>query len=120
MDVVRGAFAQRGRSLVPRAESLDAAARDALLREARQPFLPFFAIVFLFASAAPMLWLLATLGIPIPAALPLALILPLGTSLQSWLRSRKRNAILNRLSKAAEHQRTASAAGRAETAGGSP
>lgn len=105
MDVVRQAFADRGRALVPHAEALDDAARDALLRKAREPFLPFFAIVLLFASAAPVLWLLLAIGgLPIGVALPLALILPLGTSLQSWLRSSRRNAILNRLAKVAEHQ----------------
>jgi len=106
MEVVRYIYAERRQPLVAAAEKLDAGARADLLRQARAPFLPFFAIVFLFASAAPVLWLLLWLKMPIPAALPLALVLPLATSLQSWLRSRRRNTILNRLSKAAEHERT--------------
>ncbi|MES2154688.1 MAG: hypothetical protein V4510_06080 [bacterium] len=111
MDVVRAIFAQQGRPLVATAEHLDAASRDRLLAEARRPFLPFFAIVFLFACAAPVLWLLAGAAhMPLATALPLALVLPLLTSLQSWLRSRRRNAILNRLAKVAEHERQGGAA----------
>ncbi len=112
MDVVRDAFAKRGRALVARAEHLDGPTREALLRQARAPFLPFFAIVFLFASAAPILWLLMWgAKWSIATALPIALILPLATSLQSWRRSRRRNLILNRLSKVAEHQHSRDGAG---------
>ncbi|HUR62784.1 MAG TPA: hypothetical protein VM286_10555 [Candidatus Thermoplasmatota archaeon] len=107
IDVVRAVFAQRGRPLVATAEPVSPHQRDALLAEARKPFLPFFAIVFLFAGAAPLLWVLLKLGVPVAVALPVALLLPLGTSARSWMQSRRRNAILDRLSKALEHGRSA-------------
>jgi hypothetical protein len=107
MDVVRDLFAGLGRPLVAQGELLDEDEREALLREARAPFMPFFAIVFLFAAAAPILWLLMLIpGMVLPVALPIALLAPIGTSLQSWRKSRQRNRILDRLSKAAEYDRT--------------
>jgi hypothetical protein len=109
MEVVRERFAQMGRPLVPEAEQIPPEERARLLEEARRPFLPFFAIVFLFASAAPALGTMLWLGLDLRLALPIALALPLGTSLQSWLRSRRRNRILGRLSKAAEHARAQAA-----------
>ena len=110
MEVVREVFEARGRPLAPHAETFSVDERTALLARARAPFLPFFAIVFLFASAAPILWLLVGLfRAPVQLALPLALLAPLGTSLQSWRASRRRNAILNRLSKEMEFQRGAGA-----------
>ncbi|MEA3191242.1 MAG: hypothetical protein QOD77_1824 [Thermoplasmata archaeon] len=106
IEVVRERFALLGRPLVAQAERLAPADRETLLAEARKPFLPFFAIVFLFASAAPVVWLLMeTLRWEPPGAIAAALLLPLGTSLRSYLQSRRRNAILNRLSKAAEFER---------------
>jgi len=110
MDVVRALFEKRGRPLAPQAATFTPEQRDAMVRKAREPFLPFFAIVFLFASAAPVLWLLSWLGLPIQASLPLALVLPLATSLRSWLASRRRNAILNQLSKEREYLRQAGGA----------
>lgn len=105
IEVVRAVFAEQGRPLAPQAEAFSAAERDDLLARARAPFLPFFVIVVLFASAAPALWLLLTAHVPLAVALPVALVAPLATSVQSWRRSRMRNSILNRLSKAAEHER---------------
>ena len=113
MEVVRARFAEMGRPMVPAAEVIDAPERERLLAEARKPFLPFFAIVFLFAAAAPALWLMLWLGLDLRLALPLALALPLGTSLRSWTQSRRRNRILGRLSKAAEHAREHARAGAA-------
>lgn len=103
--VVEGIFRDLGRPLVPAAERYTPQQRDDWLREARKPFLPFFAIVFLFASAAPIAWILLRLGLPTGLALGLALLAPLGTSLRSWSASRKRNRILNALSKSAEFER---------------
>ena len=106
MEVVRDVFEAQGRPLAPHAETFSAQEREAMLARARAPFLPFFAIVFLFASAAPVLWLLVgLLHAPVPVALPLALLAPLGTSLQSWRASRRRNSLLNRLSKEMEFRR---------------
>ncbi|MFO1533245.1 MAG: hypothetical protein ABR562_06060 [Thermoplasmatota archaeon] len=105
MDVVRALFAESGRPLAATAESFSPEERATLLAQARAPFLPFFAIVFLFASAAPVLWVLVRLlHVPTPYALPVALLAPLATSLRSWTASRRRNAILNRLSKEREHR----------------
>lgn len=109
MDVVRDLFAGLGRPLVAQGEGIAAGEREALLRQAREPFLPFFAIVFLFAAAAPILWLLTLIpGMreAWPVAMAIAVLVPLGTSLQSWRKSRQRNRILDRLSKAAEYERT--------------
>jgi hypothetical protein len=106
IDIVRALFQERGRRLVDRWESFTPPEREALMVQARKPFLPFFAIVFLFASAAPVLWLLHG-GLDVPYALPLALVAPLATSLRSWTQSRRRNRILNRLSKEAEGLRGA-------------
>lgn len=98
-------FRVLGRPLVPAAPRYTEAERATMLAQARQPFLPFFAIVFLFASAAPIAWVLLKLGAPVELALPIALLPPLGTSLRSWLASRRRNRILDALSKSAEHER---------------
>jgi hypothetical protein len=99
-----------GRPLVPQARTFTAEERAAMLAQARKPFLPFFAIVLLFAGAAPAFLLLHALRLPDALALGLALLLPLGTSLRSWTQSRRRNALLNALSKAAEFERGQAAA----------
>lgn len=105
LDAVRHAFKEQGRPLVREAETFTPRERRAMEDAARAPFLPFFAIVFLFASAAPVLWVLAVpVGLPVAVALPLSLVAPLWVSLRSWTRSRHRNRILNRLSKAAEYE----------------
>lgn len=104
-DVVEEAFRRAGRPLVPDAPRYSEQEKAAMVAEARKPFLPFFAIVFLFASAAPVALLLLKLGLPPGAAVPLGLVAPLATSLRSWTASRKRNRILNALSKAAESER---------------
>lgn len=105
LAAVRYAFEAQGRPLVPEAETFTSRQRRAMEAEARAPFLPFFAIVFLFASAAPVLWVLAVpVGLPVAIALPLSLGAPLWVSLRSHRRSRRRNRILNRLSKAAEYE----------------
>ncbi|MEK6975708.1 MAG: hypothetical protein AABY18_05125 [Candidatus Thermoplasmatota archaeon] len=103
--VVEGVFAGLGRPLVPAAPTYTQSERAAMLAEARKPFLPFFAIVFLFASAAPVVWALLYFGVPVRIALPLGLLAPLGTSVRSWTASRRRNRILDALSKAAEFER---------------
>lgn len=105
--LVEELYARQGRPLVADAPRYTAQQRDALAAQARQPFLPFFAIVFLFASAAPIAWLLLRVGLPVPGALAIALLAPLGTSLRSWAASRRRNRILNALSKAAQFERQA-------------
>lgn len=105
IEVVRALYAEQGRPLVPAARTFTEAEREAMLAQARKPFLPFFAIVLLFAGAAPALWIMLRLGAPVPVALPVALLLPLGTSLRSALQSRRRNALLDALSKAAEFER---------------
>ncbi len=105
LGVVREIFAQRGRALTPASDVLPREQRQALLEEASKPFLPFIAIVLLFASAAPLLFILAWIGVPVPAALGLCLIPPAGVSLRSYVQSRRRHAILNRLSKMAEYER---------------
>lgn len=104
IDVVRSIYAETGRPLTPRADPIPPERREAMLAEARRPFLPFFAIVFLFAAAAPVLWVLLRLGVPVAAGLPVALAFPLGTSLRSQRASRRRNVLLNRLSKVAEYE----------------
>lgn len=107
--VVLDLFERQGRRLVPAGPTYTAEQKEAMLREARAPFLPFFAIVFLFASAAPVAWVLLRLGAPVALALPLALIAPLATSLRSWTKSRQRNRILDALSRAAQLERQATA-----------
>jgi hypothetical protein len=102
IDVVRDVFARKGRPLVRDAPVLAQAEREALLAKAREPFLPFFAIVLLFAAAAPVVAILHRLGVPVGVALAIGLCLPLGTSLLSWRRSVQRNRILNLLQKVAE------------------
>ena len=104
-SVVVDLFERRGRPLVPAAPVYSPDERAAMLAKAREPFLPFFAIVFLFASAAPVAWVLLKLGVPVAVALPLALIAPLATSLRSWTKSRQRNRILDQLSKSAQFER---------------
>ena len=103
--VVSDLFARKGRPLVPAAPVYSEAEKEAMLAKARAPFLPFFAIVLLFASAAPVAWVLLMLGLPVPAALLLALVAPLATSLRSWAKSRHRNRLLDLLSKSAQYER---------------
>ncbi len=103
LDVVKHAWGDR--PLVPTADSYTREQSEAMIAEAQKPFLPFFAIVLLFASAAPILWVLTRLGMDVAIALPLSLLAPAGVSLKSFVESRKRHDILNRLSKAAEHRR---------------
>jgi hypothetical protein len=105
--VVSDLFERQGRRLVPSGPTYGEAEKQAMLAKAREPFLPFFAIVFLFASAAPVAWVLLRLGVPVAIALPLALIAPLATSLRSWTKSRERNRILDALSRAAQLERQA-------------
>lgn len=103
--VVSDLFARQGRPLVPSGPTYSDGEKQAMLARARAPFLPFFAIVFLFASAAPVAWALLRLGVPVGVALPLCLIAPLATSLRSWTKSRERNRLLNALSRAAQLER---------------
>jgi len=104
-DAVQDLYARAGRPLVAAAPTYSAAEREAMLAEARAPFLPFFAIVLLFASAAPVAWVLLRLGLPVGAALPLCLVPPVATSLRSWAKSRRRNRLLDLLSKSAQFER---------------
>ena len=118
-QVVEDAFARLGKPFVPDAPRYTQQEKEAMVAEARKPFLPFFAIVFLFASAAPITLLLAKLGVPTGAALAAGLLAPIATSLRSWTASRRRNRILNALSKAAEAERESASRGireRRETA----
>jgi hypothetical protein len=104
LAAVRAAFADR--PLVPQADTFSDDEAQRMISEAGRPFLPFFAIVLLFASAAPILWILAhVVHAPLAVALPLALVAPIGVSVRSHVQSRRRNDLLDRLSKAAEHQR---------------
>lgn len=105
LDAVRTAF--DGRPLTPEAQTYTAEEADAMVTDASKPFLPFFAIVLLFASAAPVLWILTRAGLGIGWSLAIALIAPLAVSTRSYIQSRRRNAILDALSKAAEYQRGA-------------
>jgi len=105
VELVRALYAARGQPMTPAAQAFTAQEREELARRAREPFLPFFAIVLLFAAAAPALWLLAALRVPVAVALPLCLLLPLGTSLRSWVQSRRRTRLLNLLHKEAEWRR---------------
>jgi hypothetical protein len=116
IEVVRALYAQQGRTLVPAAATFTPEQREAMLAQARKPFLPFIAIVLLFAGAAPALWVLLKLGAPIGLALPVALLLPFGTSLRSWVQSRRRNRLLDALSKAAEFERGQAAQAHVEVA----
>ncbi len=99
--LVRDLLARRGRPAIPSAEPFTRDERAALAAQARQPFLPFWAIVALFACAAPVLALLLRVGLDVRAALPLSLVFPVGTSLHSYRSSRRRLRILNRLSRSA-------------------
>lgn len=103
--VVSDLFARQGRRLVPSGPTYTEAEKQAMLARARAPFLPFFAIVFLFASAAPIAWVLLRLGVPEEVALPLCLVPPVATSLRSWAKSRERNRLLDALSRAAQLER---------------
>lgn len=121
-SVVADLFERQGRPLVPSAPVYSPEEKAAMLAKARAPFLPFFAIVFLFASAAPVAWLLLSVGAPVGVALPVALIAPLATSLRSWAKSRQRNRLLDLLSKSAQferqrHDRTADTADDADALG---
>ncbi len=107
MDIVRGRFQELNRPLVPDAERLDVATRERLIAEAEAPFLGFFTILVIVAAAAPIIALLSgVLDVPVWASLPLGLAAPLGIGIQSWRRSRRRNAILNRVSRSMEFERT--------------
>jgi hypothetical protein len=106
-EVVSDLYARQGRPLVPAAPLYSTVEKAVMLAKAREPFLPFFAIVFLFASAAPVSWVLLRLHVPVAAALSLSLIAPLGTSLRSWTKSRQRNRLLDLLSKSAQFERQA-------------
>ncbi len=103
LEVIKQAWGDR--PLVAEADTFTREQGEAMIAEAQKPFLPFFAIVLLFASAAPILWVLTRLGLGVAFALPLSILAPLGVSLKSFAESRKRHDILNRLSKAAEHRR---------------
>lgn len=104
MSAVRNAYGER--PLVHEARIFTSEEAQRMVTDAGRPFLPFWAIVALFASAAPMLWLLTRVaGLPVAAALPLALVAPVAVSLRSWIQSRRRNDLLDRLSKAAEYER---------------
>ncbi len=105
IDVIKQAWGDR--PLVAEAETFTKEQGEAMIAEAQKPFLPFFAIVLLFASSAPILFILTSPWIEMPVrwALPLSLLAPLGVSLRSFWESRKRHRILNRLSKAAEYKR---------------
>ena len=105
--LVETLWAGKGRPLVPAQPPIPPAERDRLLAQARRPFLPFWAIVALFCSAAPITLGLALLGVPDGAAIATGLLAPLGTSLLSFRRSVERNRILNTLSKAALAQEAA-------------
>lgn len=105
LAVVRDLFARQGRALTAQATVLPRAERESLLAEASRPFLPFIAIVLLFASAAPVLMVLVWLKVPIPLSLALSLVAPAAVSLRSFAQSRRRHDILNRLSKMAEFER---------------
>lgn len=100
MPIVAAAFAQRNRSMVPNKEAIPEAEMTALLAQANAPFLPFFVIVFLLVSPAPILATLLWLHWPVWAALPIAIVPALGVMLRSFKASQDRNAILNRISKA--------------------
>lgn len=100
-QVVQGILARRGRVPVPEAPTFVPGEAQRLLEDARKPFLPFWAIVFLFAAAAPVAWILLRMGVDVPVAVAIGLMFPIGTSLQSAMRSQRRHAILRLLSKAA-------------------
>ncbi|MEK6986259.1 MAG: hypothetical protein AABX89_07745 [Candidatus Thermoplasmatota archaeon] len=104
IQVVRDLLAKRGQVAVPSAEPFTEAEKAALETDARKPFLPFWAIVALFACAAPVLFILLRAGLDIRVALPISLIAPLGTSLHSYRQSRRRIRILNRLSRTAAYE----------------
>ncbi len=105
IDVVRERFADMGRPLVPQAERMTDSQRQALIEEAGKPFLPFFTILLLIALAAPIIAVLSGwLGLPVWLSLPIGLASPIGIGLKSWTESRKRNAILNRVSRAVEYE----------------
>jgi hypothetical protein len=105
IEIVEALYARQGRPLVVAASTYSETEKASMLAQARAPFLPFFAIVFLFASAAPVTWLLLRLGVDVAVAVGLGLIAPVATSLRSFTKSRERNRILNELSKAAEFER---------------
>lgn len=90
------------RPWVTEAETFSREEASSMIDEARKPFLPFFAIVLLVASAAPILWALTRLGLDVPVALPISVIPMFAVMLQSAWQSKKRHAVLDRLSKAAE------------------
>jgi hypothetical protein len=103
MDVVKEAWGDR--PLVDSAETFTPAEQAEMIADAGKPFLPFIAIVLLFASGAPVLWVLTRLGAQVWLALIVALLAPIGVSLRSFSQSERRHSILNRLSKAAQFKR---------------
>lgn len=109
LGIVEEIFRERGRPMVAHAPSFSADERAKMLAQARRPFLPFFAIVFLFASAAPIMLVLLRVGLATPVALAVGLSVPLAVSLRSLVKSRERNRILNTLSKSAEFERRGAA-----------
>ena len=104
-QVVSELFDQMGRPMVPSARMYSDQERRAMERQARKPFLPFFAIVALLACAAPILAVGAWLDAPVWASLPIALAPPTFVVLRSWRKSVERNAILNALSRSLERER---------------
>ena len=108
MEAVQAAF--DGKPMVPTAESFTKEEAQALIDEAHAPFLPFFAIVLLFASAAPVIWVLTKLGLSVGWSLLISLMAPAWVSTTSFRKSVARNAILNRLSRAAAYKRQERAA----------
>ncbi len=114
VEVVRALFVERGRPMVPDSPRYTEEEKERMLREARKPFLPFFAIVFLFASAAPVVWALTRLAEWRPwPAVAVGLVAPVAVSLRSYAKSRDRNHILDALSKSAEAERGAGPGGAA-------
>lgn len=103
LEAVRYAFDER--PLVAEAETFTPQEAQRMMEEASKPFLPFFAIVLLFASAAPVLWVLTRIGMPVLPAMLIALIAPVAVSLRSYIQSQRRHEVLDRLSKAAEYKR---------------
>ena len=105
LQVVEDIYARMGCLMVPQARTYTETEKQAMLQQARAPFLPFFAIVFLFASAAPVTWLFIRAGLDPAPSIAIGLLAPLGTSLRSYAKSRERNRLLNALSKSAQFER---------------
>jgi hypothetical protein len=106
-QTVRDALARQDRPPVASAHHYTPDEQAAMLAEANKPFLPFFVILVLLVSAAPVVAILIKLGVDVAIALPLSLMAPIGVMLRSWVQSRRRHRVLNALAKMAEHQRGA-------------